>query len=119
MDILSFKVFCRQNRSCIFMILINDYFISIYRKFIGSSQQSSLTTLAVVAIASILVGYILGILSVVVICCVCKKKVATTRNTLQDSQANTVFYDELELSEQNVQQLQVERNVAYGQIMSS
>ena len=49
----------------------------------------------------------------------CKKEVATTRNTLQDSQANTVFYDEVELSKQNVQQLQVERNVAYGQITSS
>ena len=100
------------------MILKNDYFISIYQKFIGPTQHSSLTTLAVVAIASILVGYILGFLSVVVICCACKKKVATTRNTLQDSQANTVLYDEVELSKQNAQQLQVERNVAYGQITS-
>ena len=101
------------------MILIN-YFIytSTTNSYIGPSvsQQSSLTTLAVVAVASILVGYILGILSVVVICCVCKKKIATTRNTLQDLSANTEFYDEVELSKQNVQQLQVERNVAYGQL---
>ena len=94
------------------------FYIHIYQKFIGPliSQHSSPTTLVVVAIASILVGYILGILSVVVICCVCKKKVATTRNTLQDLSANTVFYDEVELSKQNVQQLQVERNIAYGQL---
>ena len=95
------------------------FYIHIYQKFIGPliSQHSSPTTkFVVVAIASILVGYILGILSVVVICCVCKKKIATTRNTLQDLSANTEFYDEVELSEQNVQQLQVERNVAYGQL---
>ena len=94
------------------------YIIYVFQKLIGSSisQHSSLTTIVVVAIASILVGYILGILSVVVICCVCKKKVATTRNSLQNLSANTVFYDEVDLSKQNVQQLQVERNVAYGQL---